>query len=167
MDAGPGKINQSRLIFIHGLEGSSQGVKARLLREAYPDIMIPDFRGSLDERMDKLYTLLGNSSGWVMVGSSFGGLMAAIFAGQKPQQVSKLVLLAPALIWPDFASSAPDPISVPVLLYHGRQDEIIPLDAVRRLAEQIFLDLDLRIVDDDHGLYKTAHAIDWAQVLQV
>lgn len=167
MDAGPGKINQSRLIFIHGLEGSSQGVKARLLREAYPDIMIPDFRGSLDERMDKLYTLLGDTSGWVMVGSSFGGLMAAIFAGQKPQQVSKLVLLAPALIWPDFASSAPDPISVPVLLYHGRQDEIIPLDAVRRLAEQIFLDLDLRIVDDDHGLYKTAHAIDWAQVLQV
>lgn len=167
MDAGPGKINQSRLIFIHGLEGSSQGVKARLLREAYPDIMIPDFRGSLDERMDKLYTLLGNSSGWVMVGSSFGGLMAAIFAGQKPQQVSKLVLLAPALIWPDLASSPPDPISVPVLLYHGRQDEIIPLDAVRRLAEQIFLDLDLRIVDDDHGLYKTAHAIDWAQVLQV
>lgn len=167
MDAGPGKINQSRLIFIHGLEGSSQGVKARLLREAYPDIMIPDFRGSLDERMDKLYTLLGNSSGWVMVGSSFGGLMAAIFAGQKPQQVSKLVLLAPALIWPDFASSPPDPIFVPVLLYHGRQDEIIPLEAVRSLAEQIFLDLDLRIVDDDHGLYKTAHAIDWAQVLQV
>lgn len=167
MNAGSGKINQTRLIFIHGLEGSSQGVKARLLRESYPGILIPDFRGSLNERMDKLYTLLGDTSSWVMVGSSFGGLMATIFAGQSPQQVDKLVLLAPALIWPDFATSPPDPISVPVVLYHGKQDEIIPFEAVRNLAEQIFLDLDLRVVDDDHGLYKTVHAIDWAQVLQV
>jgi surfactin synthase thioesterase subunit len=76
-------------------------------------------------------------------------------------------LLAPALIWPDFANSPPDPISVPVLLYHGRQDDLIPLEAVRTLAEQVFLDLEMRVVDDDHGLYKTAHAIDWADVLQV
>jgi pimeloyl-ACP methyl ester carboxylesterase len=160
-------IDQTRLIFIHGLEGSSQGIKATLLRGSYPGILIPDFRGSLDERMHELYTLLGDSSDWVIIGSSFGGLMAALFASQKPQQVNKLVLLAPALIWPDFASSPPDPISVPVVLYHGSQDEIIPIEAVRALAGQVFLDLDLRIVNDDHGLYKTVHAIDWADVLQL
>ena len=167
VNAASGKIDQTRLIFIHGLEGSSEGVKAKLLRESYPDILIPDFRGSLDERMAQLYTLLGDAPGWVMVGSSFGGLMAAIFACQVPAQVDKLVLLAPALIWPDFANSPPDPISVPVLLFHGRQDEIIPLEAVRSLAERVFLDLDMRVVDDDHGLYKTAHTIDWAEVLRV
>ena len=160
-------IDQTRLIFIHGLEGSSQGVKATLLRESYPGILTPDFRGSLEERMHELYTLLEDSSGWVIIGSSFGGLMGALFACQKPQQVDKLVLLAPALIWPDFASSPPGPISVPVVLYHGRRDEIIPVESVRALAEQVFLDLDLRIVDDDHGLYKTVHAIDWAEVLQL
>ena len=167
VNAASGNIDQARLIFIHGLEGSSQGVKARLLRESYPDILIPDFRGSLDERMVTLYTLLGDAPGWVMIGSSFGGLMAALFACQRPEQVDKLVLLAPALIWPDFANSPPDPISVPVLLYHGRQDDLIPLEAVRTLAEQVFLDLDMCVVDDDHGLYKTAHAIDWVDVLQV
>ncbi|MCK5430311.1 MAG: alpha/beta fold hydrolase [Anaerolineales bacterium] len=160
-------IDQTRLIFIHGLEGSSQGVKATLLRGSYPGILTPDFRGSLEERMHELYTLLEDSSGWVIIGSSFGGLMGALLACQKPQQVDKLVLLAPALIWPDFASSPPDPISVPVVLYHGRRDEIIPVESVRALAEQVFLDLDLRIVDDDHGLYKTVHAIDWAEVLQL
>jgi len=160
-------LNQNRLIFVHGLEGSSQGVKARLLRGLYPGILTPDFRGSLDERMFRLYTLLGDFSGWLMIGSSFGGLMGALFACQKPQQVDKLVLLAPALIWPDFASALPNPISVPVVLYHGRRDEIIPVESVRGLAEQVFLNLDLRIVDDDHGLYKTVHVIDWAEVLRI
>ena len=160
-------LGQNRLIFIHGLEGTSQGVKARLLRGLYPEILIPDFRGSLDERMLELYTFLKDTSGWVIIGSSFGGLMGALFACQKPDQVDKLVLLAPALVWPDFASSPPKPISIPVVLYHGRRDEIIPVESVRRLAEQVFLNLDLRVVDDDHGLYKTVHAIDWAEVLRL
>lgn len=158
-------IDQKRLIFIHGLEGSSQGVKASLLRGFYPGILIPDFSGSLQDRMAKLYTLLDDSTGWVIVGSSFGGMMGALFTCQKPMQVEKLVLLAPALIWPDFANSPPNPISVPVVIYHGSEDEIIPVESVRALAEQVFLNLDLRIVNDDHGLYETVHNIDWMELL--
>jgi hypothetical protein len=54
---------------------------------------------------------------------------------------------------------------VPVVVYHGTRDEIIPLEPVRALAEVVFRNLDFRVVDDDHGLYKTVHAIDWVVLL--
>lgn len=156
----------NHLIFLHGLDGSSQGVKARLLRGLFPEILTPDFSGSLEERMAQLAGIVGETQGWVMVGSSFGGLMAALYACRRPEQVSKLVLLAPALIWPDFAASPPAPVSMPVVIYHGRRDALIPLSAVRGLAEQVFTNLDFHAVDDDHGLYQTVHAIDWQAILQ-
>ena len=43
--------------------------------------------------MTQLHAIIGDSSGWTMIGSSFGGLMAAYFACQRSQQVEKLVLL--------------------------------------------------------------------------
>jgi pimeloyl-ACP methyl ester carboxylesterase len=144
-----------KLIFIHGLEGTSQGDKATLLRGIFPGILTPDFRGSLEERMTQLDAIIGDSGGWTIIGSSFGGLMAAYFACQHPQQVEKLVLLAPALIWPDFAASPPSPIDVPAVVYHGSLDPIIPLEAVRSLATQVFRNLEFHAVEDDHGLYKT------------
>jgi pimeloyl-ACP methyl ester carboxylesterase len=159
-------IDTQPLIFLHGLESSSQGIKATLLRGLFPHIVTPDFSGSLDERMSQLRAILGGKTNWTMVGSSFGGLMAALFSCQRPRQVRKLVLLAPALIWPDFASSPPDPISVPTIIYHGVKDEIIPLIVVRKLAEQVFLDLTFHVVDDDHGLYETVHSIDWVALLE-
>jgi pimeloyl-ACP methyl ester carboxylesterase len=152
-----------KLIFLHGLEGTSQGVKATLLRSIFPDILTPDFKGSLDERMRDLCVILGEQTRWIMIGSSFGGLMAALFACQRPQQVRKLVLLAPALIWPDFAANPPDPIEVPTTIYHGSRDTLIPIEAVRKLAEQVFHKLDFHEVDDDHSLYQTVHQIDWGR----
>lgn len=157
--------DETRLIFIHGLEGSSQGVKATLLRSLFPGILTPDFRGSLAERMSALQKILGDISGWRIVGSSFGGLMAALYACQHPHQVERLVLLAPALVWPDFANNPQGPVDVAVVLYHGTQDELLPLDMVRKLAELAFANLDFREVDDDHGLYKTVHALDWQDLL--
>ena len=153
------------MIFIHGLDGSSQGIKASLLRSLFPGILTPDFHGSLEERMQMLRKILGEEQGWQMIGSSFGGLMAALFALQHPGQVERLVLLAPALIWPDFASRPPIPITAPTIIYHGRRDELLPLQMVRQLAEAAFANLDFREVDDDHGLYQTVHAIDWVRLL--
>lgn len=154
-----------RLIFLHGLEGTSQGTKATLLRSLFPEMLIPDFRGSLDERMAVLYPILGDQEVWTLIGSSFGGLMAAIFACQRPAQVRKLILLAPALILPDFAASPPAPVDVPTVIYHGRQDQIVPLEPTRRLAQQVFRNLIFNEVDDEHGLYKTVFEIDWPGLL--
>ncbi len=149
-----------RVIFIHGLESSSQGYKANLLREIFPDIFAPDFQGPLAERMAHLETIMLPDSPWVMVGSSFGGLMAALYASRHPRRVRKLILLAPALIWPQFRA-VPEPIATPTHIYHGSRDDVIPVDVVCRLAEEKFSRLDLRVVDDDHRLHQTVCQIDW------
>lgn len=158
-------IDQNRLIFIHGLMGSSSGVKATLLREKFAEILTPDFEGSLDERMERLHQTLGDRTGLTLIGSSFGGLMAAIFACEHPHQVKKLILLAPALTWPDFAESPPEPVTVPAVVYHGTEDELIPIERLRELAERVFLNLVFNEVNDDHGLYNTVHALDWEALL--
>lgn len=158
----------SQLIFIHGLEGSSRGVKATLLRGLFPGILTPDFRGSLAERMQQLEAILqAQTASWTLVGSSFGGLMAAMYTCHHPGRVRKQVLLAPALVWPDFARQRPEPVPVPTVVYHGSRDQIVPLAPVRNLAEQVFTTLDFRVVDDDHGLYQTVHDIDWTELLEV
>lgn len=153
------------LIFLHGLESSSGGYKARYFRQILPGIVTPDFRGSLDERMAALRPILRPRSDWIIIGSSFGGLMATLYAGEKPAKVQGLILLAPALSWGAFAGQIPNPIELPVILIHGQQDELIPIDTVRSLAEKIFLDLDFRPVDDDHRLQKTVRQVDWVELI--
>jgi pimeloyl-ACP methyl ester carboxylesterase len=157
----PQDAPNQRLIFIHGLLSSGQGFKANLLREIFPALLSPDFDGSLEDRMARLGSILGDRSGWTVIGSSLGGLIGAMFTCQHPDRVDQLILLAPALIWPDFAQAPPAPVSVPTVIYHGRQDDLVPLDLVRPPAEQVFLNLTFHAVDDDHGLKKTVQAIDW------
>ena len=148
-------------------------MKATLLRGLFPAILTPDFSGGLDERMQKLTTILDQPVGpvglrftrWTIIGSSFGGLMGALYACRHPQQVVRLILLAPALIWPDFAAQPPAPVAVPTVIYHGIRDEIVPLEPVRRLAQQVFQKLEFHEVDDDHGLYATVHRLEWEKVI--
>ena len=49
------------------------------------------------ERMEKLEGLLAGKNELVLVGSSYGGLMAAVYACLHEERVKKLILLAPAL----------------------------------------------------------------------
>ena len=46
------------IIFIHGLESSGQGYKGRFFRKIFPNILTPDFKGELNERMEQLITTL-------------------------------------------------------------------------------------------------------------
>ena len=80
-------------VFIHGLEGSSQGTKSRYLRQLFPDLIPPDFKGQLAERMVQLETLLESTANLVLIGSSLGGLMAAIYTCQHPERMHQLILL--------------------------------------------------------------------------
>jgi pimeloyl-ACP methyl ester carboxylesterase len=116
--------------------------------------------------MERLRPLLSDGEDWTIIGSSFGGLMAALYARERPERVRKLILLAPALIWPDFASDPPESITVPTVIYHGRDDDVIPLDAVKPLAEGIFENLTFNIVDDDHKLHDTVKNIDWHTLIK-
>lgn len=148
-------------IFVHGLESGNQGTKSVYFRERFPDMIIPEFRGGLDERMEKLRTVLAGSSDIRMVGSSFGGLMAALFVLEAPERVGKLVLLAPALNLGAPAAWDGRACGRPVWIYHGRGDKVIDISAVRRIAERLFTDLTFTEADDDHFLHRTFRNIPW------
>ncbi len=156
----------AHLMFIHGLASSGQGDKATFLRGLFPDLLAPDFTGTLEQRMTQLTTTLGDTSGWTLIGSSFGGLMATAFACQHPGQVHRLILLAPALIWPDFVRNLPAATGVPTVIYHGRADDVVPLAPTQQLAARLFSNLVFHEVDDTHDLHATVRTIDWLMLLK-
>jgi len=129
-------------------------------------MLVPDFFGDLPERMKQLEAILGAKNGWTLVGSSLGGLMAALFAMQHPGQVRKLVLLAPALILTEFTENQAARIFIPTVIIQGVQDDLIPLEPARKLAEKVFQNLNYMVVDDDHRLHKTAEELDWRKILE-
>jgi pimeloyl-ACP methyl ester carboxylesterase len=158
--------DHKRFLFIHGSESNSQTYKAQVLRRLYPDLIVPDFTGPLGVRMAHMEAIIGDQTGWTLIGSSLGGLMAAIFATKHPDQVRKLVLLAPALNLPEFTKHLPKPVNVPTILIQGKKDEVVPPEAVHRLAKQIFPKLRYLSVDDDHQLHHTADTLDWKSLLE-
>ena len=92
--------------------------------------------------------------------------MGATFTCDHPTQVRKLILLAPALMLPPFASRVPKPVSVPTTIIHGTLDTIVPLEPVRAIAQKHFTDLTTIVVEDDHRLHKTIHELDWDNILE-
>ena len=158
-------VDVGRLVYIHGSDSDSNSGKARLFREWFPGMHTPDFSGSFEERMSQLRALLSDQTGWTLIGSSYGGLMAAVFALEHEDQLRKLILLAPALTLEPLASLPdPGPLSVETLLVHGTLDTVLPLDPVRAVAEKLFGNLTLHIVRDDHRLHKTVSEMDWNSI---
>ena len=165
MEPESGEAEMPVKIFIHGLESSNQGTKGIFFKEKFPDMMIPNFPGSLQERMEKLNEILSEKSGIRLVGSSFGGLMASIFAMEHERRVDKLILLAPALHLMEAVNTHKKKISLPVWIYHGRDDEVIPLERVEEIATKTFQNLTFHAVEDDHYLHRTFKTIDWNSLL--
>jgi pimeloyl-ACP methyl ester carboxylesterase len=158
-------MDTSRIIFVHGSDSNGQTYKAQVLRRHFPDIITPDFTGQLSLRLSQLDSLVKDQTDWTLIGSSLGGLIAALFSTQHPNQVRKLVLLAPALHLPEFSRHPPKPVQVPTILIIGKKDDVIPGEAVRRLAKGIFPRLTYLSVDDDHRLHDTADRLDWKSLL--
>jgi pimeloyl-ACP methyl ester carboxylesterase len=152
-------------IFIHGLESTNQGTKSIFFREQFPDMLIPHFTGDLSQRMDKLHGILEGMSDITLVGSSFGGLMATLFAMSEEPRVDRLILLAPALNFMGLSGYKTKAISIPAWIYHGKDDDVIPLQTVEDTAGRYFTNLSFKKVDDDHFLHKTFKHIDWTGLL--
>ncbi len=159
------KLDNSRIIYLHGLESTSQSGKARQFAEKFPGMITPDFIGSFEERMQQLKPILGRKKNWTIIGSSFGGLMGAAFTLDHPTQVRKLILLAPALTLEPFASRLLTPVSVPTIIVHGTADDVVPLEPVREIAKKAFTYLTYRVVDDGHRLQKAFEEINWEEIL--
>ncbi len=158
--------NHSKIIYLHGLESTSQSGKARQFAQLFPGMITPDFTGTFEERMEQLTPILGDETNWTIIGSSFGGLMGTVFTCEHPTQVRKLILLAPALLRDQFASYLNlKPVSVPTVIVHGTADDIVPLQPVRELAEKLFTSLQYIVVDDRHRLHKAFEELDWKEIL--
>ena len=166
------------LIYLHGSDSNSNSGKARLFREWFPGMLTPDFIGSFDERMTQLHTILADKTDWTLIGSSYGGLMGTLFTLDHEAQVRKLILLAPALTLDPLASLAnPQPavshrhargtngVSVPTHLIHGTLDTVVPLEPVRVIAQKLFTNLTVHIVEDDHRLQKSVNELNWNSIL--
>ncbi len=158
-------MSNSKLIYLHGLESTSQSGKARQFAQLFPGMKTPDFKGSFEERMQQLRPILGNQKEWTIIGSSYGGLMGAVFTCRHPEQVRKLVLLAPALMLTEFTSEQFAPVDVPTVLVHGSQDDIVPPQEVLEIARDVFTNLEYLVVEDGHRLHKAFEELDWEEIL--
>lgn len=152
-------------VFIHGQDSSSRGAKALWFKEHFPDMLVPDFTGSLDERMETLTGLLAGQRELVLIGSSFGGLMAAIFALEHESRVEKVILLAPALNFPAYSRCLDRQTQVPAQLFIGRQDDVCPPYIVIPAAQRTFTNIIIHESADDHLLKVTFPEIDWQRLL--
>ena len=83
----------------------------------------------------------------ILVGHSMGGMIAAEMAAVQPNDVSRLVLIAPAGLWDD-DHPIPDifttlPFEMPALLFHDEVAGAAMLTAGRNVTDPNFLQTDL------------------------
>ncbi len=158
-------MQTAKIFFLHGLESSSQGTKARFFADNYPQIVSPDFSGDLEERLQQFEKICLEENNLSLIGSSFGGLMAARFALKYPEKITRLTLLAPALNYGNYC--APEVmLPIPTIIIIGKNDTVTPADKVIPLAEKTFSNLEVQIEDDDHMLHNSFKQIDWDKLLE-
>ncbi len=171
-----------RVVFLHGLESSPTGPKVQRLRQRadfevfaplLPTQPIIDFLkqakpDAVPSELIEPSVLVGaeavrRHAPHVVVGSSFGGMIAALLA-QREVWAGPLVLLAPAT---RVTFSLPARHGRAVIL-HGRQDETVPVEGSVQLAARSAAEVTLWLVDDDHRLTvsqregRIERAIGWA-----
>ena len=142
------------------------GTKGVFFRDKYPDMIIEDFVGTFKERMEKLNKLLSGKAPLILVGSSYGGLMATAYAFNNERSIKKLILLAPALDIYEFEPYLGRQLLVPAVIYHGRDDDVVSPPSVRDIARKLFRNLDYHLVDDDHSLHTTFSLMNWDELLE-
>ncbi len=157
--------HKTTVFFLHGLDSSNLGFKARWFRERFPDMRIHDYGGDLSQRLAQLEEETRDLDNYILIGSSYGGLMAACHARRYPEKCIALVLLAPALNFENY-QPPPEKLTMPVTLLIGEQDTVCPPELVLPLARQSFARLDIKLVQDDHLLHQSFQQLDWTRLLQ-
>ncbi len=119
--------------------------------------------------MNQLIEILKNKESWIIIGSSFGGLMAVLYTCQYPFKIKHLILLAPYLAIPELdpKNFSNLPLNIPIIIYHARQDKIVSMKKSRARAEQLFSNITYHIIEDDnHKLQSTVQRINWKELIQ-
>lgn len=137
------------IYFFHGLESAPVGTKSLRLKEAF-EVVAPDFQGmDIWQRLDKAERITADKRDLVVVGSSYGGLLAALLYSRHPERFRGYVLMAPAL----YRDAAEQVERMPdnCVVIHGIHDDVVPLDAVRDTCAKF--GVEVTEVDDDHRLH--------------
>jgi pimeloyl-ACP methyl ester carboxylesterase len=104
-------VTPARVFYLHGFASSPQSTKVGYftarLREHGVDLQCPDFNQpdfatlTLTRMLDQLGAELAgvDRAPATLIGSSLGGTLAILAAARFPRQVSRLVLLAPAVMF--------------------------------------------------------------------
>ncbi len=154
---------QNGLYFLHGLDSSPQGTKARIIHNKYPRCLIPALPPDIHERLRILEGQI--TSPIKIVGSSLGGLTALMFADLHPRLVRAMLLMAPAVGCRDPGLFTPEqemilnavyvPAQIPTVIVAGKRDDLIPLDAIEAMVRRSPTPKFIRLlaVDDDHNLH--------------
>ena len=157
-----------RVHFIHGLEGSPSGSKARLLARHFdavtPAMDTSDFEACVAQHAALLAD--GGAGPNVLAGSSFGGAVAVALL-QRGHWAGPTLLLAQAALL--YGLPAELPAGVPVWIAHGSGDDVVPPEHSRRLAAAGDPALVRLIeVEDDHSLHASVangSLVDWVRAL--
>ena len=156
-----------RVHFIHGLEGSPSGSKARLLAHHFdattPAMDTSDFEGCVALHAE---LLAGAGRPDVLAGSSFGGAVAVALL-QRGHWVGPTLLLAQAALF--YGLPAALPAGAPIWIVHGARDDVVPPEHSRRLAAAGDpAHVRLIEVDDDHSLHASVEngaLVEWVRGL--
>ena len=179
------------VVFLHGLESGPAGSKARYIRRHFPAACVPDLgmsawdprkknsatrnlanlQASLDGCTRDAMTAIREAQSadegvgkLLVVGSSWGGMVALRCIEREGLRPDATLLLAPALaakgfygwFWPRADISEGHLDCLPpksVLVVHGTADDTVPIDASRELAAIFPSAVDLLEVDGgDHRL---------------
>jgi pimeloyl-ACP methyl ester carboxylesterase len=159
-------MSRLRVQFIHGLEGSPQGNKARLFAEQFetrtPAMDTSDFESCVALQADVVSAFQPS----VLVGSSFGGAVAVALLNRGLWSGRTLLLAQAALRYDPDARLPQDAI---VWLVHGRSDTVIdPEDSRRLAATGDPRRVRLFEVDDDHPLHASTASgllVEWVEKL--
>ena len=121
----------SKVLFLHGKEGTPTGSKPTKLRDVGFEVVAPtldknDWRGSINEAE---LAMAMNMAG-VIVGSSRGGAVAASI---PYLQIAKKILIAPA--WKAFGVDDPV-VDRSTVILHCKNDNIVPFEHSEELAER-------------------------------
>jgi pimeloyl-ACP methyl ester carboxylesterase len=94
-----------RIVYLHGFASSPQSSKAQFFKRKFDQLGVPFEAPQLDEGNFERLTITGQLAvveravagrSAVLMGSSLGGYLAALYAVRRPAEVERMVLLAPA-----------------------------------------------------------------------
>src|ERR1700674_552100 len=99
----------TRVVYLHGFASSPLSSKAQFFRRKFAACGVPIEIPRLDQGRFEELTISGQltvieravaDQPAILIGSSLGGYLAALYAARHPLQVERLVLLAPAFQFP-------------------------------------------------------------------